>query len=148
MALGQQDIVGLYVAVHYTMAVGVVECISRFPGDGDCACNRQLGLAVYTGAERLAGDVWHGEPELADSLARVQNGEYVRVLQPGRDVDLALEALGAKSVRQIGVEDLEGYGPVVPEVVGKVDHGHSTPAELSLDAIAVGQRGFKGSTGV
>ena len=70
------------------------------------------------------------------------------MLQPGRDVDLALEALGAQSVGQVWIEDLEGDGPVVPDVVGEVYDSHPTPAQLSLNAIAVGQRGFKGGAGI
>ena len=61
------------------------------------------------------------------------------MLQPGGELDLALEALGAERGGQLGVEHLERDRPVVAEVVGEVDRGHAAAPELALDAVAVGQ---------
>jgi hypothetical protein len=41
----------------------------------------------------------------------------MRVLEPGGEADLALEALGAEGDGEVGVEDLQGDGAVVPEVL-------------------------------
>jgi len=59
------------------------------------------------------------------------------MLEPGGEADLALEALGAKCRGQVGVQDLERDGPVVPQVVGEIDRGHPPAAELALEAVAV-----------
>ena len=60
----------------------------------------------------------------------------VGMAEPGGDLDLAQEALGAERGRQLGVEDLERDLAVVPEVLGEVDRGHPAAAELALERIA------------
>jgi hypothetical protein len=42
-------------------------------------------------------------------------------------------------VRQLGMEDLQGDGAVVPEIAGEIDRGHAATAELALEQAAVGQ---------
>ena len=59
------------------------------------------------------------------------------MLQPGREADLALEAIGPQSGGQLGVQHLERHRPVVPEVLGEIDDGHAPAAELALDRVAV-----------
>ena len=61
----------------------------------------------------------------------------------GGDFDLPEEAVGAEGVGQLGVEHLEGDGPAVAEVAGEVDRGHAAPAELALEAIAIGESGLE-----
>ena len=60
--------------------------------------------------------------------------------------DLGQEPLGAKRRGQLGMQDLDGDLPVVPKVVGKVDGGHASLAQLALDpVVAVDQlRGRRG----
>ncbi len=94
-------------------------------------------------AETLALDVRHGEPELARGLARVVDRQDVRVLQPGGELDLALEALGAQRAREIGVQHLERDRPVVPQVLGEEDGGHAAPPELALEPVAIRQAACK-----
>jgi hypothetical protein len=65
------------------------------------------------------------------------------MLEPGDELDLALEALGADGGRELGVEQLQRYRPVVTDVVGEVDRGHAAPPKLTLDAVAVGQALFE-----
>ena len=57
------------------------------------------------------------------------------MLQPGRELDLALEPLGAQDRRQLGMQHLQGDRPVVLQVVGQVDRGHAPAPELSLERI-------------
>ena len=94
-------------------------------------------------AEDLALDERHGEPELAGGLARVVDGQDVRVLQPGGEADLALEALGAERVGQLGVQHLERDGAVVPDVVREIDRRHAAAAELALDRVVAGETCLK-----
>ncbi len=63
------------------------------------------------------------------------------MLQPRRQLDLALEPLGTMLRDQLRVEHLEGNGPLVPEIPGEEDHGHAAPAELTLEGVAA-TKGF------
>ena len=67
----------------------------------------------------------------------------VRVVEPGGEPDLPDEPLGAQRVRQLGMEDLQGDGAVVPEIAGEIDRGHAATAELALEHVAVGQGGLE-----
>ena len=59
------------------------------------------------------------------------------MLQPGRVLDLAQEALGPERGGQLGVQHLERDRAVVPEVVGEVHRGHAAAPELALEPVAV-----------
>ena len=61
------------------------------------------------------------------------------VLQPGGELDLSLEALGAQRLGQVGVEHLERDRPLVAEVLGQVHDGHAAAAELPLERVASAQ---------
>ena len=61
--------------------------------------------------------------------------------EPSGDLDLAQEALGADGGSELGAQDLERDGPIVPEVAGEIDGGHAAASELALDAVAIGQGG-------
>jgi hypothetical protein len=61
------------------------------------------------------------------------------MLQPRSGLDLAQETLRAERVGKIWVQHLEGDQPIVPEVAGEIDRGHTTTAELALEQVAVGQ---------
>ena len=63
------------------------------------------------------------------------------VAEPGRDADLAQEALGAEHRAEVGVEHLERHLTVMPDVVSQVDRGHAAAAELPLERVAAGQLG-------
>jgi hypothetical protein len=65
--------------------------------------------------------------------------EDVGMLQPGGEMDLALETFGAESGGELGEEDLERDGTVVAEVVSEIDDGHSAAPELALDSVAIGK---------
>ena len=67
----------------------------------------------------------------------VVDREDVGVLEPGGELDLALEALGAERGGQLGMEDLERDRPVVLQVVGEIDRGHAPAPELALERVAV-----------
>ena len=63
------------------------------------------------------------------------------MLQASGDPDLPEESLRAERGGELGAQDLERDGPIVPEVVGEIDGGHAAASELALDAIAIGQGG-------
>src|SRR5262249_33710394 len=61
----------------------------------------------------------------------------VRMLEPGRDLDLAQESLGAEDGRDVVAEHLEGDESSVFDVAGKKDGSHTAATELALDDVAV-----------
>jgi hypothetical protein len=63
------------------------------------------------------------------------------MLQAGGDPDLLEESLRSERGGELGAQNLERDGPIVPEVVSEVDHGHAAASELALDAIPIGQGG-------
>jgi hypothetical protein len=63
----------------------------------------------------------------------------VRMPQACGDPDLEEEPLRSERGGELGAQDLKGDGPIVPEVVGKVDRGHAAASELALDAVAISQ---------
>ena len=136
----EQQVLRLDVAVDHVLAVGVLEGLGRLAGDAERILQRQLPLPPKAVPQALALDVRHGEPEPAGGLAGVEDREDVRVLEPGGEPDLALEPLRAHGGGELRVEHLQGYGPVVLEVAGKVDRGHAPAAELPLERVTVLQR--------
>ena len=92
---GEEQVLGLDVAVDHAVPVRVLERPGGLGGDPERPVHRQLPLPPEPIPQRLALDERHGEPELAGGLARVVDSQDVGVLQPGGELDLALEALGA-----------------------------------------------------
>ena len=65
------------------------------------------------------------------------------MVEPCRDLDLAQEALVAERRGKLGLQDLEGDGAVVLEVLGQIDRGHPAAAEFALDRVAAGEGGLQ-----
>ena len=100
--LGQQQVLRLDVTVHDPVLVGVLKGLGRFPRDPERLLHGEVPLPPQPVPERLALDVRHGEPELTGSLARVEHGQDVGMLEPGGELDLPLEALGAEAGSELG----------------------------------------------
>ena len=96
-------------------------------------------LAGQPVAQRLALDVGHHVVEEAVGVAGVEHAEDVGMLEPGGDLDLAGEPVGAERGGQLGAQHLDRHLAVVLQVLGEVDGGHAALAELALDAVAVGE---------
>jgi hypothetical protein len=122
--------------VDHSVPVRVFESVGRLARDAERVLQRQLLLAGEPVAELLALDERHREPELPACAARIVDRQDVRVLEPRGEPDLALKALGAEGVSEIGVKDLEGDRAVVADVVGEIYRGHAAAAELALDRVA------------
>src|SRR5439155_9322041 len=76
----------------------------------------------------------------AGCLPGVVHGEDVGVIERGRDLDLAQEALGPDRSAEIRSEHFDGYLAVVLQVQGEMNRGHPPLAQRALQAVAVGQR--------
>jgi hypothetical protein len=69
----------------------------------------------------------------------VEDRQDVRVLQAGRETDLAKEAFRAESGGDLGVQHLERDLPRVFEVLRQIDGGHPSASELALDGVSIAQ---------
>ncbi len=61
------------------------------------------------------------------------------MLEVGGDLDLGQEAVPAQHGGELGVQHLDGDLAAVPEVLGEIDGGHATLAQLALEAVPVGE---------
>ena len=135
----EQQVLRLDVPVHHTVLVGVLERLGGLPGDPHRVLHRQLPLPPQPVAQRLTLDKRHGEPELAGGLARVVDGQDVGMLEPGGELNLVLEPLGAERGSELGVEHLERDRSLVLDVAGEIDRRHAPASELALEHVAVAQ---------
>ncbi len=102
---------------------------------------RELGFPLETIAERFPLDIRHDVVEEAVRLARIVEGEDVRVPQAGRDLDLPQEPLGAQGCGELGPQHLHRDLPPVPDVAGHVDYRHAPGADRALKLVPPGERG-------
>jgi hypothetical protein len=58
------------------------------------------------------------------------------MLQLRGNADFAEEAFRTQAGGELGMEHLQGYGPVVPEVLRQIHRGHPTPAQLAPNRVA------------
>src|SRR5687768_6518711 len=81
--------------------------------------------------------------EKAISVARIDQREYVRMLELRRDGDFPDEAVGADGLTCLAVENLYGNDASMAKITGKVDGGHPAVADLSLYLVTVRECGVK-----
>ena len=124
-------------------AVRIVERRRHLDRDLDRLADGQLPLVVHPVAQRLAGHERHDVEQVAVRLAGIEEREDMGVLEVGGELDLGQEALGPDHGRQLGPEDLKRHAPVVPDILGQVDRGHTPGADLPVKAVAVGQGGLE-----
>jgi len=139
MAAAEHHVLGLEVAVDHAVAVGFGERIGDVAEDPHRVADGQLARLGQLVAKGEAVDVGHDVEEQPIGGARVVQRQDVGVLQRGRHLDLAEEALFAERGGELLAQDLHGDLAVVLEVVREIDRGHAPRAELALDAVAVGQ---------
>jgi hypothetical protein len=150
---GEEQVLGLDVAVDHALLVGVLEGLGRLARDPQRVFYGELALPPKPVAQRFPLDVRHGKPEPLSAPLRpcaiaplrpshrpaVQHRQHMRMLQPGRGPDLPLEPLRAERRREVRMEHLERDRPVVPEVAGEPDGGHAAAAQLALELVSVPQ---------
>ncbi len=132
----QQDVLGLDVTVHDSVAVRVLERVGHFPRDPHRVVHGQLLFAYQPVAQRFALDVRHHVEDEAVGLARIEQRQDVRMLQIGRRLDLGEEPLAAEHGRELRPQHLERDFAVVAHVVREVHGRHAARAELALDPVA------------
>jgi hypothetical protein len=141
MSVVQQNVLGLDVAVNDPFAMRVIESIRDFLGEHHRIIDGELSLAVEQTAKRFAFHERHYVVELTVSLARVEQRQYVRMLQRRRNPDFRQKSLGAEYCGELGMKNFDGDLPAVPDVFSQVHRGHSAASQLALDSVAIAKFG-------
>ncbi len=98
---------------------------------------RQGAAGIEQFAHVAARHVAHRDEQDAVGLARLEDGDDVRVINGRRGPGLTDEALPERAVeREPGCEDLQRDVAVQADVQGTVDDRHPAPADLLLDAVS------------
>src|SRR5215207_9219564 len=86
-------------------------------------------------SKSLTFDIWHHEVQEAVHLARIKQGQQVRVLKVGGDADLGEEAVHTEHGAELGPEYLERHAARVLHVTREKHGRHSAGANLALDLV-------------
>lgn len=139
-AAGEEDVVRLDVPVHHTLRVGILECAGHVPQHRDRVGDVHGAIASKTRPKRFALDEGHGVEGQPIRLTRDQHGHDVRVLEPGRDLNLPPEPLDADPGGQLSRKNLHDDLSSERRFLGDEDLGHATAAQLAIEAVRVTKR--------
>ena len=114
---GEQDVVGLDVAVDHALRVRVGQPVSHLTQNLHGFADRQRARPANPPAERFAVDIRHDVEEGVGGGARIEERKDVRMLEIGGRANFLDEAFAADGRHDRGVHDLERDLPVVPEIV-------------------------------
>jgi len=140
VVVGEQNVLRLYIAMHETISVRVIQSGADLVRDAERVVDRQLLLAIEPVAERSAGDIWRHVPERAVGFAGIDQRNDVRMRQLRGNSDLAQESLGADRSPKLLLQDLDGDLTLVLFLLGEVHGRHSAMADQALDRVPVGER--------
>ncbi len=139
LALVEHDVLGLHISMDHVPFVRVVQRRGNLARDRDRLIDRELLLALHLLAQRFARDVRHHVKQKTIRVPGIVEGQDVRMIQPRGDLDLAQEAIRAEHQCQLGAKHLDRYLAVVLHIVRQIYGRHASAAELSHEAIAVGE---------
>jgi hypothetical protein len=120
--------VGIGKRVHY---------VTQVP---DSLRDRQLPFAGQLGAERLALDEGHGVVQQVAGPTGSEQGDDVRMLELGGELDLTAEALDVDRSGKLGWQHLDHHLPSERDFLREIHPAHPTTAELSLQAVGAAER--------
>ena len=143
MALGEEDVFRLDVAVDDAVAVRVVECVGGLTRQANRVLDRKLPFALEAMPQAFALDERHREPQPGSGLAGIQHAEQMRMLKTSGESDFLLEAIGAERRGDVGMQNLQRDRPVVSEVVREKNGREPAAADLMLEPVVRSERGRK-----
>jgi hypothetical protein len=104
---GEKNVVGFDIAVNYAVLVGVRERaqnIAEYPSD---VMNGKLSRASEADAQRLALNEWHCIIREPAANPGAVYGYYVRVLEPGSELNLAAKSFDVYGGGQLRKKHLD-----------------------------------------
>src|SRR5688572_376079 len=107
MVSGHQDVIRLDVAVDDSLTMRVSQCIDDVAKDAHHLIDRQFVVTSQSCPKGLARDERHRVMQQPSFGTSREDWYDVRMLQPRRQLDLALEPLGAQARRKFRGEDLD-----------------------------------------
>jgi hypothetical protein len=145
VAVDEEDVLGLDVAVDHLLPVRVREAVGDLGGDARDVVETELPFFAEEVAQAAVAGERHDVVQRAAGGAGLVEREEVDVLEVGDELDLALEAFGADGRDELGTQDLHGDLAVEPEVPGEEDDGHATVSDLAQDLVPPGKCGGQAS---
>ena len=143
LTLKEQDVLRLDIAVNDSLAMGIIECRRYLLCYSQRLLDRKSRVAIQACSERITLNVRHDVVQKRVCFTRIDEGDDVRVTEPCRNVDLLTEALWPEHRGKLWFQDLNCDISMVPEILGEIDGGHATAAELTLDPVSPGERRLK-----
>ena len=140
LAVLDENVLRRDIVMHHAASMRVAQCVRDLISEAEGIGDRQRPVAREPVAQALA--LHHGRygEEVSRRVAGVVQRHEVGVAQPHRGGDRAQEAIGRQRCREGGAQHLHRHRAVVSEVFREVHGGHAVGAELSRQAVAVGQR--------
>ncbi len=143
---GEEDVLGLDIAVHDATRVRAFQCRRERAHDDDRLAWGKLVLPLEPVAQRLPFDERGDVVELPPRFAGVVQRQDVRMRQLGRNPYLAREPVRGQRLRELVTQDLDGDVAVVPEVAGAVHIGRGAASDdfeqlIASAEISAGERG-------
>ncbi len=139
VAVLEKNVLRLDVPMNDSTRVRVRQRVRDFARDAHRVGDRQLTLALEAGAQRFAFDERHHVVELCGRAAAVEQRQDVRMLKARGESDLFEESLRTQHRRELRVQYLHRDFAPVADVFGQVDGRHAARAELTLEAVTVGE---------
>ncbi len=138
----QDDVLGLQVAVHHALRVGLTHAVADLRHDVERAVHRERAVALEHVQQRSPAQELHDDVEAAvGQLPGQEHPHHVGMVERGRDAGLAFEAPhGVAVVGQLGVEDLDGDVAVERGLPRAVHRSHPAGPDLLLELELVEQR--------
>ncbi len=123
--------------------MGICERVHHVAEDPHRLPDRELVVVREPGAQRLALNVGHDVVQQVTRGPRGEERHDVGVLELGREVDLALEAVDTYAGRQLGRQDLHDHRALEPHLFGEEDAAHPAAAELALNGVGSAEVGLQ-----
>ena len=143
VSAGEQNVLGLDVAVDDALLVRIAKRVVHLEGDRDRVFDGQHSLAIQAIAQRLALHERHHIVEQIAGDARVEQPEDVGMLQLRGESDLALEPLAAERRGELRHEHLDRDFAIVLDVVREIDGGHSATTKLADNIVLTLERSLQ-----
>ena len=121
--------------MHHTLTMCVGQRVRELAHQARHIGKWKRTLTRQPRAKRFALDVWHHVVQQPVGFARVVDSEHVRVREPRRRPDLQQKPLGS-CMRDPTFKNFNSDLPVVTDIAGQIDSGHSSAPELALDGVA------------